>query len=167
MSGSEIRIASPKNIFLLIFLPIWLSGWTVGGVVAIKQVISGGAKEELLFMLIWLCFWLVGELLVLYVFLWGAFGREIISIQRGILKIKRSIFGYGPSKDYQTTKVSNLRASGLFPSMMSWSFNMSYWGVSGGTIAFDYDGKAQRFGIHVSEDDANQLVSHLKDRLSL
>jgi len=28
VSGYEIQISSPKNIFMLILLPIWLIGWT-------------------------------------------------------------------------------------------------------------------------------------------
>jgi len=167
ISGLEIQIASPNNIFMLIFLPIWFTGWTVGGIATISHVVSGKAGEELLFMLIWLCMWLVAELFVLYVFLWGVFGREIISIQHGNLEIKRSILGHGPSKKFQISKIKNLRAAGFFASMMSWSLNMSYWGISGGTVAFDYDGKTKRFGLHLNEADANQLVNNLKTKIIL
>ena len=164
--GSEIQISSPKNIFMLIFLPIWLIGWTIGGAFAIKALVTGEVKEAW-FLLIWLCGWIFGEVFVSYAFLWGAFGREIISVKNGIVRIKRSIFGYGPSTDFQANRVSNLRASGFFAPMMSWSFGMAYWGLSGGTIAFDYAGKTKRFGIHLSENDATQLASTLKKRFNL
>jgi hypothetical protein len=164
--GSEIRISSPKNIFMLIFLPIWLTGWTIGGAFAIKQVISG-ESEEVWFLLIWLCGWIVGETFALYAFLWGVFGFEVITVELGSLRIKRSILGYGLSRNYEISKLSNLRASGFFGSMMSWSAGMAYWGLSGGTIAFDYEGKTRRFGISLNENDSNQLVDALKKRLNL
>ena len=164
--GSEIRISSPKNIFMLIFLPIWLTGWTIGGAFAIKQVISGGS-EEVWFLLIWLCGWIVGETFALYAFLWGIFGFEVIAAELGSLRIKRSILGYGRSRNYEISRLSNLRASGFFGPMMSWSSGMAEWGLSGGTIAFDYEGKTKRFGIHLNENDATQLVSTLKNRFNL
>ena len=166
VSASEIRIASPKNIFILIFMPVWLIGWTIGGAAAIWQIVSGQAKDAW-FLLIWLCGWLAGESFVLYAFLWGAFGYELLTGEHGVLNIKRSIFGYGTSKIYEITKISNLRAAGFFATAMSWSFSMAYWGLSGGTVAFDYDGKARRFGINLNEDDANQLVTIMKSRFNL
>jgi hypothetical protein len=44
---------------------------------------------------------------------------------------------------------------------------MAYWGITGGTVAFDYENKARRFGINLNEDDANQLVRTIKDRFKL
>jgi len=166
ISPAEIRISSPKNIFMLLFMPIWLIGWTIGGSVVMWQVISGQNKEAW-FLIIWLCGWLVGELFVLYAFLWGAFGNEIITAEHYIIKIKRSIFGYGLSKQFDRTKMSNLRASGFFVTMMSWNYSMAYWGLTGGTVSFDYGNKPERFGINLNEDDANQLVKMMKINFNL
>jgi hypothetical protein len=91
----------------------------------------------------------------------------VTTVELGSLRIKRSILGYGPVKNYEITKLSNLRASGFFGPMMSWSSGMASWGLSGGTIAFDYEGKTIRFGISLSENDSNQLVDALKIRLNL
>jgi hypothetical protein len=112
ISGSEIRISSPKNVFMLIFLPIWLTGWTIGGIIAIGVLVTGGVKEAW-FLLFWLCGWAVGESFALYALLWGAFGHEVITVKNGIISIKRSVLGYGPSKHYYIDKLSNLRASGF------------------------------------------------------
>jgi hypothetical protein len=108
ISPSEIAISSPKNIFMLLFIPIWLTGWTIAGGFTMQQVISGQNKEAW-FLIVWLCGWLLSELFVLYVFLWGAFGKELITSERSILKIKRSIFGYGPLRKYELLKITNLQ----------------------------------------------------------
>jgi hypothetical protein len=166
IAGSEIRITSPKNIFMLLFTALWLCGWTVGGVDAISQVFSMSGKEAW-FLILWLCVWVVGEFFFLYVFLWGAFGYESVRIGQGIMNIRRAIFSYGLSKNYPLSGVSNLRASGLFGSPMSWRFGMTYWGISGGNVAFEYAGKTRRFGINLNEDEANQLVIAIKNRFIL
>jgi hypothetical protein len=166
INGSEIRISSPKNIFMLLFMPVWLCGWTIGGFAAISQVISMPGKEAW-FLILWLCGWIFGEVFVLYAFLWGAFGYESVKIDQGIMSVRRSIFGYGLLKDYPLSGASNLRASGLFGSPMSWRFGMTYWGISGGSVAFEYAGKTRRFGINLNEDEANQLVVAMKKRFNL
>ena len=163
IDGAAIYVASYKKAFLLFFLPIWLIGWTIGGIAVFSSVISGKANEAIFFMLLWLCLWLLGELFALYAFLWNAFGFEIISVQSGILTIKKSIFGYGPIKQYHTSNISNLRASGFFGSMMSWTGNMAYWGLTGGTVAFDYKNKTYHFGISLQEKEAKQVVENMKN----
>ena len=92
----------------------------------------------------------------------GAFGYELITSDHDIITIKRSIFGHGPLKRFEISKISNLRASGFFATMISWSYNMAYWGLSGGTVAFDYENKPIRFGINLNEDDSKQLVVIVK-----
>ena len=166
IAAADIRISSPKNIFMLLFTPIWLTGWTIGGSVAMWQVLSGQTKDAW-FLIIWLCGWLVGELFVLYAFLWSAFGNEVITAEHGVIKIKRSIYGYGPSRQFELTKISNIRASGFFATMMSWNYSMAYWGLTGGTVAFDYESKPVRFGINLNEDDADQLAKTMKSRFNL
>ncbi len=107
----------------------------------------------------------MGELVASYIFLWWAFGQEVISIQLGTMRIKHSIFGYGLSKEYLTAKISNIRASGISLSIVDWDFDFSYLGLSGGTVGFDYDGKPRWFGMLLGEDDANRLAMNLKNRI--
>lgn len=167
VEDSVIRISSPKNFFILVFVPMWIIMWTIGGVSAVMQFMASGNKEEALFLLVWLGFWVAAELFALYVFLWAAFGYEMIAVEFGNLKIKRSIFGFGSEKSYQISKIANLRAAGFYMEPMSLEFSMAYWGLTGGTIAFDYEGKTVRLGIGLEEGDANQLVGELKGRLNL
>jgi hypothetical protein len=39
---------------------------------------------------------------------------------------------------------------------------MSFWGIGGGLIAFDYGAKTFRFGASVDESEARDIVSELK-----
>src|SRR3954467_14967458 len=96
LSGVTARIKTRKNMPLLIFLPIWLTGWTVGGVAAITAVLSG--NDETGFLIIWLCGWFVGEISALSTWLWNAFGQEVVSIGNGMFIFKRELFGYAVTK---------------------------------------------------------------------
>jgi hypothetical protein len=51
--------------------------------------------------------------------------------------------------------------------MMSWAHSMAYWGLSGGTVAFEHENKTIRFGFSLNEDDAKQLAETMKSRLNL
>jgi hypothetical protein len=84
-----------------------------------------------------------------------------------MMMIKRCIFGHGPSRKFEISKMSNLRASGFFATMMSWAHSMAYWGLSGGTVAFEHENKTIRFGFSLNEDDAKQLAEIMKSRLNL
>jgi hypothetical protein len=83
------------------------------------------------------------------------------------LSIRHDILGRGWEKRYRISKIENFRAAGHFGSMMSWRGNMAYWGITGGTVAFDYEGKTKRFGINLKEAEASQLVVHMKSLLSV
>jgi hypothetical protein len=105
VSASEIRISSPKNYAMLIFIPVWLAAWTFAGVMVFWKVFSAESKEAWPLVL-WLVGWLAGELFAIYAFLWGAFGYEMITSERGMMTIKRCIFGHGPSKKFEISKMS-------------------------------------------------------------
>ena len=52
----QIIIPARRNPFVLVFLSIWLTGWTMGGVVAITQLLT----RFDLFLVVWLIGWALG-----------------------------------------------------------------------------------------------------------
>jgi len=155
--GIAVQVKSKKQISLL-FLPVWITVWTIGGVTAIKALLTGQAPGFLIF---WLCGWVVGETLAVYTFLWTAFGKEVISVDQGILTIKKDLFGYGFKKELPIHELNNLRTSAPFGS--TWSNRQ--WGISGGTVAVDQNYKTHRFGISLEEPEARALVKELRSYL--
>lgn len=158
-SNFEMHILLKKKWFIIIFCPIWLAGWTAGGFTAIINI----DKNLGLFMIIWLIVWLLAEMMTLYAWLWNAFGKEIIKKRSDIIVIKKDIFGFGFSKQYELNKISNFRASGYFGTHDR--FNLLVWNIGGGTIAFDYGGKTKRFGIALEEIEAKEVENVLNNYL--
>lgn len=159
---SEVRIAAARNWFVLLFLPVWLVGWTVGGIMVGLVQIRGGAPDWDGFIYIWLALWLIAAGLALYLWLWNAFGNEVVRIGGSALSLKRDILGLGVRRSFPITGVSNLRAAGLFGSLHSWSYGMAWYGLSPGVVAFEHEGKTHRFGIQLEEQEAHELVEALK-----
>ncbi len=114
---------------------------------------------------VWLCLWLLAEVFAVYTFFWMVAGAEIVTVDQRQLVIKRDIFGQGLTRAFALHELSNLRASGHFGSMFSWTYNLEYWGLAGGTVAVDWRGKTQRFGIQLSEAEAQTVVHQLKEYL--
>lgn len=161
LEGITARIRTRKNIFLLIFLPFWLTGWTFAGVATITAIFNG--TQEKGFLIIWLCGWFIGELFTICAWLWNAFGREVVSVGRGWFEYRRELFGQAITKEAIPVKeLSNLRAAGFYGDMWSFSNSMSAWGFSGGVIAVDRGWDSYRFGIGLEEKEAVALVAELK-----
>lgn len=166
----QISIASKKIWQTLLFLPIWFAGWTVGGVLAIRSLLHPGFfRFQLpdLFMAVWLVFWTAAEVWAAYALLRNAFGKELATVGDGNLILKMDILGYGRSKVFPVSQVSNLRARGLFGSALQRSSGTWMWGLGGGVIAFESGGKTHRFGMWLEENEAQEVVARLAEHLPM
>jgi hypothetical protein len=159
-----VRIAAAKNWFLLFFLPVWLTGWTYGGIMAILQLARTAHRGIEWFLVVWLAGWFWGECLALYVLLWLLFGREIVMIEGGSLSYRRDVFGLGRNRIFPLSDISNLRAAGLYGASAR-SDRWAFPGLSPGVIAFEYKGKTFRFGPELEEPEAHELVEALRAHL--
>ena len=162
--GITAFIKTKKQIFLLLFLPFWLTGWTFGGFAAITALLRG--HDSSAFLIFWLCGWFAGEVFAICAWFWTAFGREVVSIRKGFFIHKREVFGYGITKALPASELHNLRAAGFFGSLFSWGASMAQWGFSGGTAAVDSREGPYRFGIGLEENEAVALVNELKPYLT-
>jgi hypothetical protein len=163
--GDEIHIAAKKEWWSLVFLPVWLAGWTFGGITAMKWILHPGPSTPRAFISLWLLGWALGESWAVYQWFWTAFGKEIVQIKEGNITIKRDILGRGRSRSFPIGSVTNLRASGIFPSSSYWDNYLVQMRLLGGTVAFDSQGRTQRFGIQLTETEAQHVVQELKPYL--
>ena len=164
-SGLEIRVPARKNWFLILFLGFWMIGWACGEVFAVFQLASGktpfGAN---VFLLAWLGGWTVGGAFAAYVWAWMAVGFEQILLRPDALVVKRNVLGFGNDREYDLAYVSNLRAAPTTFNPFAFSSSLQFWGIGGGTVAFDYGSKTFRFGAALDEAEAQELVQRLRAR---
>jgi hypothetical protein len=165
IAGAELCIAAKKEWSSLLFLPLWLAFWTFGGIMAMKWVLRPGPSTPRAFISLWLIGWVVGEIWAIYQWFWAAFGSEIVRVKEGNLIIKRDILGRGRSRSFPVGSVTNLRASGIFPTTSYWENYLAQMKLGGGTVGFESQGQTQRFGIQLTEPEAQEVVRELKPYL--
>jgi hypothetical protein len=119
-------------------------------------------------MAVWLVLWAAGWLWTAYVWLWSAFGKEVVTVGYGDLILKRDILGCGRRRVFPVSEVSNLRARdlrGAAPQRRSGP--QSLFDLSGGVIAFDSGGQTHRFGIQLGDNEAQEVVARLAEHLPI
>ena len=106
------------------------------------------------------------------VFLWNIIGKEVITIEDGLLTIDRFWILFFTPKSYELKSIKNLRADFDDDSYEQnrWvtRFGMSAGRLSmqvklGGTFLFDYNGLTIKFGDSVDKDNADLILQQLKE----
>lgn len=158
----EITVPSKKNWVVITSLTGWIGGWFMGEFYAIEQLLNEDTPIELIiFLTFWLMFWTLGGIVSILVFLWLIAGKEIISVNNGILKLSSKIFGLGPVKLY---KISDIKLMTIVPGpdheklKNSRSKNT----LKSGFIEFKYGIKTIRFGRALDQSEATILVEAFK-----
>jgi hypothetical protein len=159
--GIVITIPAKCNFFRLVFLGAWLVGWGFGEFMAASMLITAPHDGAKLFIGAWLVAWTVGGGFAVYTWLWMAAGKEIIFAGPEFLAIKRDVMGFGRLKEYDWTHVARLRSSMPIWNPYVWNSGLQFWGVSGGTVAFDYGAKTVRFGASLDDAESTWIVEEL------
>jgi hypothetical protein len=163
--GLTVSVPARKNWFMILFLGFWMIGWTFGEVVVIAQLVSGKTPGGAgLFVFAWLGGWTVGGAFAGYAWAWSMFGVERLLLRSRALVVKRDLLGLGREREYDLAHVTNLRAAPVTFNPLDFSSSLQFWGIGGGTVAFDYGAKTFRFGAALDEAEAAQLVQRLKER---
>lgn len=156
----EWEIPTKKNAFALIFLALWLGGWVMGETSAIRNLSSSESFKP--FLLFWLTGWTFGGAFAVVVWFWTAFGKELISVRAGELRLRRHVFGFGFSKEFELGQIKNLRVSPV--GQDSQRAGLQYWGLGGGPVVFDYGARTFRFAASVDEAEATEIAGALRQR---
>src|SRR5688572_17950616 len=122
--GPEVHVRAPRLWGLLVFLPFWLAGWTSGGIMTILAFV----REPQLFLGVWLVGWAFGEVFVVLAWSWAAFGKEVIAVEGGALRVGKRIGPFRRERAYSLDEVGNVRAAGWFGSPTSPSDSLRQWG---------------------------------------
>jgi hypothetical protein len=73
------------------------------------------------------------------------------------------VFGVGRDREYDLAHVRRLRVVPHVSDPYGWRSTMRWWGVGGGSLAFDYGAKTVQFGA-VDEAEGHDIVEELRSR---
>lgn len=166
-TSDYLRLVIPysRSWFVIGFLGFWLCAWAVAEVLIPLRFLEGEAPPGgWLLMVVWFVVWTVAGVLAVYAWLWQVMGKEIVTVREGRLTFRRDVGGFGLDKVYDLSEVRELRAEPVAFDPMDFSTALQLWGIGGGAITFDYEGKTRRFGIGLDETEARQAVAAIKKR---
>ena len=156
-----IRIKARRQVFALLFLPVWLTLWTVGGVTAITQVV----QEFNLFICLWLCGWLLGWVFAAGTIAWMLMGAETVRVVGKDLELGTEIGPWKRSKLSQGAQIRDLRAAPANPLtnfQLSGPF-MRHMQI--GAVQFTYGARTVRLAAGLDEAEGRLIVERLKKAL--
>jgi hypothetical protein len=190
IDGLQITIPAARSPFLVLFLSVWLLGWSVGEVTALRTLAAwafGAASGQKFgnaggppapFLIFWLAFWTVAGVVMLDALVWQFRGRETIGVDPdGRTLVIRRLGTFVPrrTRTFSIEDVRNLRVSPLgmsmFPSPFAfrenWDAQLQWLGNGGGSIAFDHPGGTQRFGTQLSDTEARRLIKTIREHYKI
>jgi hypothetical protein len=166
-NGLQAIVPARKNVFVLLFMCVWLCGWVFGEVNAIRELLAPSESTPNLFLMVWLAGWTLGGAFALGTLAWQLAGREVISIGNATLEHRVEAFGVGRTRTYRLSEVKDLRAteysSNPFTNQAAWFPPVTGSGM--GPVAFDYGARTMRLALALEEAEAKLLVSKLASRL--
>ncbi len=91
--------------------------------------------------------------------IWIFFGEEIIIVDKGILSIKKAVFGFGLSKKYEIKSIRDMTVVHITdPYNGIRNFNRRSLGKGIGKITFDYGMKTIKFAYEIDEAEAKKIL---------
>jgi len=112
LSAGELEIIYRRKGMgcMVLFLGVWLTGWSAGGAFAIYTLLFGNAGwGERAFMGLWLCAWLLGETLVSYFLAWNLFGRTRIVLDVAHIRIEKILFNWIRTQEFERESIRSVR----------------------------------------------------------
>jgi len=162
----QISIPSKKNWFALLFGTAWLGGWYFG-LKSVGNMFSHDItnSEASGFIIFWTIGWTIGGLAIIFLLLWGYFGKEQFDYKNGNVRFSKTVFGLGVTRNLKATEIENIHSQ---DGSDGWSEGnrWAFWGLGKGKIVFDYGLKTFSFGLAVDDAEATFLVNKMVDVMS-
>ncbi|MFV2033149.1 MAG: hypothetical protein ACC663_11690 [Gammaproteobacteria bacterium] len=162
--GIEVIIPATKNPLVNFVLVLWIIGWVYGEVAILSKLINTNGQSPDAILVFWIVAWTLGGLVAVLMWLWNEKGCEIIRISASELRHSRNYVLFSRSQSYQTGLISNLRLNPQTASNLEMGGGMEFWGLAGGTIAFDYNQGIYKFGLGLDEAEADEIIKAFQSR---
>jgi hypothetical protein len=139
----------------------WVLMWTLCGLYVMVFFFQPLSFEEKMFLLVYLTFWAYFEYIAVRTWAWRKWGKEIIEISNGEMRLSSNLKTFGAPQKFFTQNVKNFGVVKKTTSFASVYFN-SFWIIGGESIGFEYMGKKVAFGKQLSEQEAQKLSSLIR-----
>ncbi|HEX4378093.1 MAG TPA: hypothetical protein VHZ99_13160 [Steroidobacteraceae bacterium] len=165
--GFRAEVPARRNLFVIVFLLIWLGGWGFGETGVSKQLQHPGPKTPVGFLSFWIVGWTIGGALAAATIVWELAGREVVIIDPQMLTLRVEALGIGHSRSFRATELKLLRVSPYVTSAFQ-NRRITFppiFGTGYGPVAFDYGARTFRFASALGEAEARMLIDQMASHL--
>lgn len=170
--GDRVSILEKDDVFSLVILPttdkkklalmfFWLLAWSVCGVIVFVNLFKIQGRDAKLFIIVYLTFWFYYEFKIARAFIWKRFGKEKLWIKKGILYYQREVQSRGKIQEYNLDLVSDLKLSETGTGFAE-SLSNSFWVKGNERIEFQSQSKTVRFGLQLSDEEAEKILKEIR-----
>jgi hypothetical protein len=154
--GLGIHNPTRRQMPLIIFLLLWLGGWSFGEYFALSEIFSSGTPLAAdLFLIFWVTFWTLGGLAAWWFVLWQMFGVEQLFITGGAVVHEIGLWKLRRRRVFALDEVSGFDLSGQQTAANSTSR----------AISFKAGSKAHGFGVGMSREEAETALAAIRRHL--
>jgi len=148
----------PKNFVML----VWLTLWSICGAMVLYQLYIASDKNTKIICIIYMGFWSYFEFLIIRIYRWRKFGKEIIELENKNLILTRSVKGKGIPARFSLLDITNIHIDiNEKGTMFGKLLFDEYWTAGAESIKF-YNKKTQHgFGLQLTEKEAKQVLKAL------
>jgi len=158
----QVIIPVRRNWFVLLFLPVWLTLWTLGGIAAIYALFT----QFEVFLVVWLCGWALGWIVAAGTLAWQLVGRETIRVEAGRLIHSCRAPLWNRELAYNVSEIRGLsgdRGPSVFENFHIPSPLITFGRM--GAVKFHYGSRTIRMAASIDEAEGQQIADWLALRL--
>ncbi len=161
-----LEIPSIADATKLKILIVWFILWTISGMIVFTQFFVPTSRDVKVWYAVWMAFWAYFEYKASVLLSYRRKGKEILQFSESGFTFRRDINGRGIDKVYERAEIKNIRTVDFKDKKVIARVQPLYWNMGYETVLFDYKGKEEALGLQLTEEEAQQLVKIMKQRLN-
>ncbi len=143
----------------------WLLAWVFCGGVVINEYLKSTDRDLKMIFVIFLIFWAYYLWRVLRVFIYRRGGNELIKIEDGVLKLKKSFFTYGKTRTFNLNQITDFKRIDLNKTSIVFNYENGWWVLGGEKLGFTYHGTFVKLAMQIKDPVRDRLYHLINDEI--
>jgi hypothetical protein len=176
--SNRVSFSETEKKFVLVIIPernrlkmyllfFWLLAWTVGGIYIMLQSVYMPGKKYKIFAFIYFFFWLYFEGMVVKVFHWRKWGKEVLVIENGKVIYEKNAFIKNNRKILDLNIAKDCEIISLDETKWQDFFTTSFWHIGKERLRLSAGAKEILFGFQLNDKEAKESAKKINRFMKL